>query len=604
MVINDDILKQFNVTIGELSPKIIDSIVSIYGEKHRSLIQDRLNRIYINTYITYEDINNYYNSSLKHTEALLSISFLKDLRVNVSAEIEEEVYKNGTYYLHQEQKDILQTYFGYNTFDSNSPIYSFDEDPAQDLENYQTKRKLQNRCDILNKLGYSVTPEDYHSFAETDDGKQAISDIKQVYDIAIKYREEITKFKNEHQDIKDYINQCDKLKDELALKYTRKFFEDLLPILPDEDKPQITKALSSQVHSKYELLRIADPNKKYYSESYEKVNPDLGSELSSKVATIKTNCQLQKEREFFRSTGNYQTCLDNLSSLGLLSEDSFNMDFIKNKVTCVSPNVVKDANGDFTNFNVIHLPILGMLKEYRDVLVIHEILHVVELTMKQVSDKDFDIKTGLDSITMALSDTPFSAEPIEDEYIHNIRQNEYLSENLHHQLAIQVTEDLHSKGIYLFDDPKTSKIYGSSSYEQLNQVILPFMNTFYTDIVDAMIEPDESSLTDKIGQDNLDHLNSIVKEYREIPYYKMMNDVINHVDSELTRKRTSLISDAQNLSQTMLEHSRNQEKTYTISPEEIGKLTINKSTISKHTAKQIVQNDINIVLEKTNQITK
>ena len=47
MVINDDILKQFNVTIGELSPKIIDSIVSIYGEKHRSLIQDRLNRIYI-----------------------------------------------------------------------------------------------------------------------------------------------------------------------------------------------------------------------------------------------------------------------------------------------------------------------------------------------------------------------------------------------------------------------------------------------------------------------------------------------------------------------------------------------------------------------------
>lgn len=599
-MINSDVLKQFNVTMEELTPKIIDSIVAVYGEKNRTIIQDRLKTIYINTYITYEDVNNYYNFIIRHKEDLLSLKFLEDMGIDLPQDITDEVYKNGTYYLKKEHSQILETYFGYRPFTDDSPIFSFDDDPAENLEDYSTRRKLQNRCDVLCKLGYSVTLEDYHSFSQTDEGKQALSDIHKVSDIALKYKEEFSEFKKEHKDIKDYIDQCTKLKSQLSLKYTQKFFEDLLPILPEDEKEQVAKALGLPVHSKYELLRIADPNKKYYYESYEKVNPNLSPEMASQVTAIKTNCTLQEDREFFKSTGNYQTCLDNLSSLNLLSDDSFNMDFVKQKMTCVTPNVVKNENGEFQNINVIHLPILTMLREYRDVLTIHEILHVVELSMKQISENEFHIKTGLDSINMNISDNPFSNEPVEDEYKHHIRPNEYLSENIHHQLAIKVTDDLHDKGIYLFDDPKTSNTRGSSSYEQLNSVVLPFINTFHSDIIDAMIQPDSNALTNKVGQDNINNLNQVVNDYRALPYYKMMNDVINHRDSELTQRRNDLISTAKTIVVQMQEYSKG--KDFVITPIDIVKVTVNENIQTKVIAQETVQNDINKVFEKDSKV--
>lgn len=599
-MINSDVLKQFNVTMEELTPKIIDSIVGVYGEKNRTIIQDRLKTIYINTYITYEDVNNYYNFIIRHKEDLLSLKFLEDMGIDLPQDITDEVYKNGTYYLKKEHSQILETYFGYRPFTDDSPIFSFDDDSAEDLEDYSTRRKLQNRCDVLSKLGYSVTLEDYHSFSQTEEGKQTLSDIHKVYDIALKYKEEFSEFKKEHKDIKNYIAQCDKLKSQLSLKYTQKFFEDLLPMLPEDEKEQVSKALSLPVHSKYELLRMADPNKKYYYESYEKVNPNLSPEMASQVTAIKTNCTLQEDREFFKSTGNYQTCLDTLSSLNLLSEDSFNMDFVKHKMTCVTPNVVKNENGEFQNINIIHLPILAMLKEYRDVLTIHEILHVVELSMKQISENEFHIKTGLDSINMNISNNPFSNEPVEDEYNHHIRPNEYLSENIHHQLAIKITDDLHDKGIYLFDDPQNSKTRGSSSYEQLNSVVLPFMNTFHSDIIDAMIQPDSNALTNKVGQDNINNLNQVVNDYRALPYYKMMNDVINHRDSELTQRRNDLISTAKTIVVQMQEYSKS--KDFIITPIDIGKLTVNENIQTKVIAQETVQNDINKVFEKDSKV--
>mgnify|MGYP003399909477 CR=1 FL=1 len=56
MPIDKSCLERYNIKIEDLKPKIFESIVAIYGEKYRELINDRLNRIYINHNVTYEDI--------------------------------------------------------------------------------------------------------------------------------------------------------------------------------------------------------------------------------------------------------------------------------------------------------------------------------------------------------------------------------------------------------------------------------------------------------------------------------------------------------------------------------------------------------------------
>ena len=156
------------------------------------------------------------------------------------------------------------------------------------------------------------------------------------------------------------------------------------------------------------------------------------------------------------------------------------------------------------------------------------------------------------------------------------------------------------KKFILFDDPQNSNTRGSSSYEQLNSVVLPFMNTFQSDIIDAMIQSDSSTLISRIGQDNIDNLNQVVNEYRAMPYYKMMNDVINHRDTELTQKRNDLISTTKTIVDKMQEYSEN--KDFIITPIDIGKVTKNENIQAKVIAQETVQNDINKVLEKDSKV--
>ena len=93
MNLDKSVLQRYNVKIEELIPKILDSIVAVYGEKNRKIIEERLNKIYINTYITYEDIKTQYNMQSSHLDDMLSVKFLKKMGIEISKETEDEVYE-------------------------------------------------------------------------------------------------------------------------------------------------------------------------------------------------------------------------------------------------------------------------------------------------------------------------------------------------------------------------------------------------------------------------------------------------------------------------------------------------------------------------------
>lgn len=626
MNLDKSVLQRYNVKIEELIPKILDSIVAVYGEKNRKIIEERLNKIYINTYITYEDIKTQYNMQSSHLDDMLSVKFLKKMGIEISKETEDEVYEYGTYKLEDEKKQILNRFFGWGSFLSYGTILNnFNDEDLKSDDEYYVSRIIEERCKLLREYGLEVTPENYEAVVTSTEGKHVMTEIKKVYEIACECKQEREQWEKENRPIKEYIEQCQNVERQLDVKYLRDFYEQIIDYVSEEEKRKIEEMLQSETEYLGDIRQAVDPEQIYYSKNSlleafsEKYNEiiyddewssrelrnkrikyfklkgiDLGDEYSAyeeseetkkiwpdsnlvnKIAQIQSNCEKAKYKEMLIKTSNYEECKNNIAQLGLCLDDAFNVDFVRNGTICLCPNACKSADGSYKNFNVIHLPILNMLDKYKDTFVIHEILHAIETTMKQISDTKFYIKFGFDSCIEELVNEQNRTKEDDDD-VKILRQHEIIAENLHQWISILVTKHLHERGIYLFDDPKNSKLYGSSSYEQINPITKTFRENFHNEIIDNAIGEDLNGIFNVIGEENFNKLSRTVMEYREMPYNQIMNDVINKRDTELTRKRNQLISRSEAITEDMKSYNKNHNVKYQITTAQIEKVTRNQS---------------------------
>ena len=332
------------------------------------------------------------------------------------------------------------------------------------------------------------------------------------------------------------------------------------------------------------------------SEEAKKLLPDKG--IVETLYAIKKECDKERDMEFFLNTGNYEACKRNILAQGIKVQDNFSKEFVENGVTCIVPNVRQDDNGNYQLFNIVHLPLVKLLHDYKDVQIVHELLHTVESSMKQLSKDEIYFKFGFDE----------AVEPIchnEEELIVDDRQSnpnepkrsyEIFSENLHQQLAIEVTRRLHEKGIYLYGDQKLAKETGSTSYEHYNLITANFQKVYREEIIDGMMSPTRDGITEIVGTENFERLNLAVNEYAELPYYKMMEDIIEKKDTELTRKRQELANRGAQIVEDMIEYEQDREE-YSISVQKIGKSTVHRPLQSKRAAMQALTKDKTKVLE-------
>lgn len=331
-------------------------------------------------------------------------------------------------------------------------------------------------------------------------------------------------------------------------------------------------------------------NYEAYEENDEakKLMPD--SELVENLEKIYEECEKDKEIEYYVNTGNYEECKNNILSQGLRIQDAFCAQFVQNGKNCLSPNIKQNPDGTFRVFNIIHLNIPGILEEYKDVHVIHEILHAVETTGKQTSDNEFYFKTGLDNFTERIlgEDEQVVIDDKKDDDTEN-RKYELLSENLHQELAIRVTRKLHEKGIFLFDDPIIAREKGGTEYERYSRITVKFQNDYMDNIIDGMVAEDPRVLTDVIGEENLEKLNECVQNYAKIPYYTFMDDYINKRDTELTRSVFRLITKGE---ETVVKMHEFQNKKYSIPIQKIEKAIEKVPAEKKESAIKAIKNDL------------
>ena len=608
-MIESEVFKRYQFQIEELRPKIIDTIVEVYGERHRAQIEDRLNNLYINSYVTANDVQNDYNTKKSHFVSMLSVKFLRNIGMDISKETEDEVYKRGTFALSEEHKEVLKQYFGTSNFIDYGKIFSFDDKLINSENDYANRMHKSNRCEILKAMGLEISPENYDEVIQTKQGQECLNRVMDIYKVAAECKNEYNQFNEDNKDYIEYLEKVKKYEQELKYKYMTEYATQILPYCDKELGAKIEEALAKNYTSDYRFTQEVDKDGiyiarygeplilafsedaeeklakdnfdshlvksdrvKYFkakgldlgnnyedyenSEEAKKLLPD--KELVETLYTIKKECDKEMNMEFFLNTGNYEACKRNILAQGIKIQDNFCKEFVENGVTCIVPNVRQDADGNYSLFNIVHLPLVKILPEYKDVQIIHELLHTVESSMKQLSKDEIYFKFGFDEVV----------EPIcknEDELIVDDRQGnpneqkrryELFSENIHQELAIEVTRRLHEKGIYLYGDQKLAKETGSTSYERYNVVTKNFQQEYREEMIDGMMLPTRDGITELVGKENFERLNATVSEYAELPFYKMMDDVLSKRDTDLTRKRIELANRGKKIVVDMKEYEQ------------------------------------------------
>ena len=111
-MVEGEVLKRYELSLDDILPQIMETIIEVYGERHRKQIEDNFKRAYLNPYITHSRIMTDYDRKEKICCTELSLEFLKKLGEEINSNEEKNVKSYGTDYLSDAHKELLNTYMG------------------------------------------------------------------------------------------------------------------------------------------------------------------------------------------------------------------------------------------------------------------------------------------------------------------------------------------------------------------------------------------------------------------------------------------------------------------------------------------------------------
>ena len=92
------IYRKYNIDFEKMKPFLLDAFVAVYGEKNRQLLSERIDKIYVNGYYTYEELRLYIDTQTKLKKGELTARLLEENGFKLSEEQKDSVLKkNDTY---------------------------------------------------------------------------------------------------------------------------------------------------------------------------------------------------------------------------------------------------------------------------------------------------------------------------------------------------------------------------------------------------------------------------------------------------------------------------------------------------------------------------
>ena len=571
-----------DIILRDFMPQITETFIEYYGEENKEDIEKKFqNMLLICTQTPNGLKNKLFNLKKDYSKELIS-SFFDKINLEFSEDNIKKIFGNSELIFEYPNILPIEKYIKIIN-DKDMPIY---------LKN----SFIRDIKPFINLFYPSVT--DIDTFIETND----LTQLNKIYDIYQDTLNEYNNFKKEIKPYIDYLDECKKIKKDLKRKYTLELVEQFQKYFSDEDIQNFkekgylngkillylgyTLETPSMIEafSKESQKIIDDPKSKFWQitsiindriKFFKEMGLDLGEkyqnyqdnpkcqniipaqDLIKNIRDAKEELEMRMYNEYFTSISEYRNTRNKIDSLNLcLKDDGYNASTFMYAGTYVTPNI-KMENDNFILFPLVNINFDNVnVDDFMDKRIIHELNHVYELELINVNKAGADYTCGWEKFH-EIGTQEDELYPLYED--NTKRKYELFNEIINELIAQEITEKLHSKGIYMFCDPNNAKIQGGTGYESTRFLVQTFYETFKSEIL-ASRHGNMNQLFEVCGEENFNQLNELFHVFKDKwPEFKIITlfkDLKNQVNNENTKIFYQIIDKRDEILANMLEFKK------------------------------------------------
>lgn len=285
----------------------------------------------------------------------------------------------------------------------------------------------------------------------------------------------------------------------------------------------------------FQTKQISKDREKFYNISdIKNISPQLADELSQLY--IKYSSLAKKE--LLQLSLNYEMNKEKIAEHQFLEDVNFDLsfyDFDEQQHNGVQPNFILNDDGEIIlypiiNFSTVKKKVEAIFgtEDYFDVLLIHELNHIIGMHLLEYRGKsNYQLQMGI-----LISDTGNNTTKY---YFSSM-----IDEIFNQKVAKEVTKKLHSKGIYLIDNPVKSRIEDTSLYEMGEILLVDFFGDYFEKLLKIYVSGEGlEKLYEEIGLENVKELGVLIEEFLK----KSNEDELSNAENKYYQDRSKDIYD-------------------------------------------------------------
>ncbi len=420
-------------------------------------------------------------------------------------------------------------------------------------------------------------------------------EINEACQLFKKLKQKYQEFSLQFNPIKQYVEECTKLKRNLEKKYISKLikeYENLFPIdevqryikqgtLGPTIKAYIGRGMNHfaliEAFSKKSEAILNDDNTKLWQKNsilsdriqfFKEIGINLGDSYETYENSLKAKelmpsaklvedindskefLEMEMYNEYYTSLSEYQEVKRKLQQNNLLGkDDGYNSTTFINKGTYVTPNA-KKQNDRYIMFPFVNIN-MDRPTEYIDGNIIHELNHVYELTLKSASNENIYYTCGWEEFDLNESDERKTSQ------VQIKRKYELFNEIINELISQEIAQLLHRNNIYIFNAKDEAKEIGGSGYERYRFLVQEFYDEFKTEIL-ASRRGNIETIYNACGRENFNELNKLFnicfETWDDIQAFKLIETLKNGEITEDTKKYYEIIEKKDKILQNMIEY--------------------------------------------------
>lgn len=304
------------------------------------------------------------------------------------------------------------------------------------------------------------------------------------------------------------------------------FSSNAQEIIDTEPKNRIQQIQTKQISKdREEFYNISD---------IKNISPQLADELSQLY--IKYSSLAKKE--LLHLSLNYEMNKEKIAEHQFLEDVNFDLsfyDFEEQQHNGVQPNFILNDDGEtilypIITFSPVKKKIEAMFgtEDYFDVLLIHELNHIIGMHLLEYKGRsNYQLQMGILISDTGKNTTKFYFSSMVDEIFNQ-------------KVAKEVTKKLHSKGIYLIDNPIKSRIEDTSLYEMGEILLVDFFGDYFEKLLKIYVSGEGlEELYEEIGLENVKELGVLIEEFLK----KSNEDELSNAENKYYQDRSKDIYD-------------------------------------------------------------